>query len=296
MTESRGARGLGSNRTKRRAVGVGAAVVLALGGLCVASPARAAGGDSAAISDAERLANVAFEQHAAGKYPEAIASYLKVYELSKSAVVLFNVATIYDRKLHERELAAEYFRRYLHAPDAEPELVQKANERLTTLKKESDAEEAKRAAIAVPVAPLTPVAAPLAAAAPAPAAATEPRAESASRGRPLRTAAIVVGAAGVLGLGASAVLGILAKGKNDDANAVCKGTECATDQGVTLARQAGTFATASTVSFVAGLALVGGGITLYLAAPKDTLYSAAQVKVGPALGLGQAGLQLNGSF
>ena len=44
---------------------------------------------------------------AEGKHAEAIATYLKVYELSSASVVLLNIANIYDRKLHERELASD---------------------------------------------------------------------------------------------------------------------------------------------------------------------------------------------
>src|SRR3954464_11901786 len=73
---------------------------------------------------AEQLANEAYEQHTAGRYAEAIATYLRVYEMSKAGTVLFNVATIYDRKMHERDLAMDYYRRYLRAADAEPALVQ----------------------------------------------------------------------------------------------------------------------------------------------------------------------------
>jgi tetratricopeptide (TPR) repeat protein len=291
LTNDRVSRICGRSVIARAAV----ATTLALAGTLGASPARADGTDTAS-GNAEALANEAYEQQAAGKFPEAISSYLKAFELSKSGVILFNVATLYDKKLHERDLAAEYFRRYLRAPDAEPELVQKANQRLTTLKHEADEEERKRSA--------APVALPPAAVAPEPVAVSAPPAATTTdegvteTSRPLRPVGVVVGAVGVASLATSAVLAVLAKGKNDDANALCNGQECSSDRGVTLASQAGTMATASTVTFVAGVTLLVGGVTLYFAAPRRMSPSAstARMTLAPDVGLSHAGMTLQGSF
>ena len=271
------------------------ATALSLAGTLGASPARADGAETAS-GTAEALANEAYEQHAAGKYPEAISSYLKAFEISKSGVILFNVATIYDKKMHERDLAADYFRRYLRAPDAEPELVQKANQRLATLKQEADEEERKRAALPVV---LQPTAGPPAAdttKVSAPTAATKDEGVT-ETSRPLRPVGVVVGAVGVASLATSAVLAVIAKGKNDDANALCNGQECSSDRGVTLASQAGTMATASTVTFVAGVTLLVGGVTLYFAAPRRVSSpSTAHLTVAPDVGLARAGMTLRGRF
>ena len=261
-----------------------------------ADPAPASSATAPAPSSAEQLANEAYQQHTAGHYGEAISTYLKAYEISKAGVVLFNVATIYDRKLHERELAEDYYRRYLGAHDAEPELVKKATERLTALKKEDEDAAAKSA---TPVTPLSAAAAAPLPSEPAPASPPRPSTDAArdstSPGKPLRTAGIVVGAVGVAGVGASLVLGFLAKGKNDDANAICNGAVCTSDRGVTLAKDAGTFATASTVAFITGLVLVGGGVTMYFVAPRDTSASSS-ITLGPAFGATSAGMSLHGSF
>jgi len=267
-----------------------------------ASPARAANPATPTVT-AEQLAEEAYQEHASGNDAEAIATYLRAYELSHAAAILFNVATIYDRKLSERGLAEDFYRRYLLTPDAEPELVRKANARLTALKREDEDEAAaKHASIAVAQVPAPPAALPIAPeperASPAPVKppSADVVAPVSSGSRTLRTTGIVVGAFGVAGVGASMVLGVLAKAKNDDANAVCNGAACANGNGVTLASQAGSLATASTVSFVAGLALVGGGITMYLLAPKDAASPVARVTVSPQLGLSRAGLSIEGTF
>jgi hypothetical protein len=284
------------NRNRLSRVAGVAALALAF----LSSPARA-DAPAAPTATAEQLAEQAYQQHASGKEAEAIATYLRAYELSHAAAILFNVATIYDRKLRERGLAEDFYRRYLGAPDAEPELTRKATERLTSLKKEDEDEaEAKRAAVVVAPVPTTtppaiaPQSEPPAASVvqPAPAAVASP----ASNGHTVRTVGIVVGALGVAGVGASMVLGVLAKAKNDDANAVCNGATCANENGVMLANQAGSLASASTVTFVAGLALVGGGITTYLLAPKDPASPMARIRITPEVGLDRAGVSIGGSF
>ena len=262
-----------------------AALFLQLG----SSLAYAAGPDlSASTSEAtprppspsaQELADRAYELHEAGDYAAAIATYLKAYEASSVAVTLFNIATIYDRRLHERQLAAEYYRRYLRAPDAEPDLVQKANERLTALKQGE----------VVPAGPPAPPA--LATAAPA-AAADAGTAHPSS----LRTAALVVVAAGVATFGASMALGLLAKGKNDDANALCRGDVCQSSEGVSLSQQASTLATASTVTFCASLVLAASGLTLILVAPSGSDPRSARLALTPSLAVRGAALDLEGAF
>ena len=216
---------------------------------------------SSSPKTAEDLANEAYAQHTEGRFAEAIATYLKVYELSKAGAVLFNVAAIYDRKLHERALAMDYYRRYIGAPDAEPELVGKATVRLTALKSEADAESKSAAMLPTTPSPAPPPARAVSAPAPPlpPVEATEPAPDAKSGPSALRTSGVVVGAVGVAGVGASLILGLLAKQRNDDANAICDGPACQNSHGVGLAKDAGTFATASTVSFVAGLSRYSGG-------------------------------------
>jgi hypothetical protein len=240
----------------------------------------------------EQLAERAFQQQAAGNYSESIATYLKAYEISHAGAILFNVAAIYDRKLHERDLAAEYFRRYLKAPDAEPELVERATTRLTALKKE--AEEARLAEAAQPP-PVRQNENGAGAAgqqvAPANAEATHSRS-----GATMRVTGVVLGVLGLGAIGGSMALGALAKSKNDDANLVCKGDACTAQSGVTSARDAGTFATASTGVFIGGAVLLVAGVALFVVAPRSSSPSTASLQVVPQIGPSGGGLGLHGTF
>ncbi len=264
-----------------------------------AVPARAADPNpapsgAAAQPSAEQLADDAYKLHAAGKYAEAISMYMKAYEISNAGTTLYNVATIYDRKLHEPELAVEFYRRYLRADDAEPQWIEKATERITALKaQESD----ERARLTVPVAPApAPPDTRPAALAPSSPPVTPPGdgSPAASGHNGWRTAGIVMGATGLAGIGAGVILGLVAKGKNDDANTLCNGAACSSERGVTLAQQAGSFATASTVAFAAGLGLVGAGTVMYFASPKRS--ASAGLTVEPQIGTTGGAMILRGGF
>jgi tetratricopeptide (TPR) repeat protein len=243
----------------------------------------------------EQLANLAYEQHAAGKYAESIATYLKAYEISKASDILFNVATIYDRKLHERELAADYYRRYIRTQDPNPDLVKRATERLTGLKKEAEEEQAKRNAGPSPRGTSSGNATQGTAGAPAGPTAEE-REASVKAARTWHTAGIIVAATGMAGVVGSLALGAFAKAKNDAANKVCNGLECTTQQGVDDAHTAGTFATASTITFAAGMGLTAIGVTLFFAAPKPLSASSARVTIGPQVSTTGGGMSVFGSF
>jgi hypothetical protein len=269
------------------------------------TPARAAGDDKpdtaadarvdpkaqSSLSSAQRLADQAYELHAAGSYAAAIAMYLRAYEASNAAVTLLNIATIYDRKLHENELAREYYRRYLRSPDAEPDLVQRAAERLTALKQalEPGVQAPHKVDTEAP-SPAGPIPTPIAADAPAIDRATP------AHPRALVTAGIVVGATGVASIGASLVLGLFAKSKNDRANAVCDGAACSSSAGVRMAHQAGSLASASTVVFIAGLGLTSGGLAMFLVGTRAPGPSTGRLALLPSLGSRSAGLDLRGGF
>jgi tetratricopeptide (TPR) repeat protein len=280
---------------------IGFVPVLAASLACalVSPVARAAGPD--ATETAEQLAEQGYAQQAAGKYAEAVSTYLKAYDLSKDALTLLNIATIYDRKLNQHLLASEYYRRYVMAPDAEPDRVKRVTERLTALKQEEDkiAEEEReraRAAAAAPP-PTTQPAQPSTAPSGDQTGAQVAAADDGSRGAPLRAAGIIVGVLGVAGLGTSFALGYVAKTKNDSANALCNGSACPSEAGVSLAQTAGTYATASTAAFVAGLALVGGGIVLYAVAPRGAPASrTAGIFVAPSVDRTGGGVALYGAF
>jgi hypothetical protein len=258
--------------------------------LAPCAPARADGRDPN-VQAVEALTNQAYELTVQNKYSEAIGAYMRAYELSHAGAILFNIATIYDRKLRERSLAMEYFRRYLQATDAVPDFARKAAERLSELKEEEAAEARARSSVAVAPTPATP--------------ATETDTPSlpespppANTGvSPLKPLGIVLGAIGLVGVGTSLGLGALAQSRNTDANRYCSATACATSQGVTLEHQAGDFATAATVTFISGASLLAIGVTLFLAAPRGgTKASAASFTVQPTVGASSGGLRIDGIF
>jgi len=287
---------------RRRARASFAAVAASLAVELTAPRARGTLADAAASaeSEAEQLAAQAYELHAAGKYDEAIAAYLKAYDVSNAGAALLNVATIYDRRLHDRPRAAEYYRRYLVAPDAESELAERASARLAALKHDEDAEESTREVgdAATAVSPATPAPGAPATTSSPPASAAPETVESA-RNDSWKTIGLVVGGAGLASVGASLVIGALALVKNRDADMMCNGSVCPSQTGVDLAQQSGRLATASTIAFFAGLALAGGGLTILVAAPKtpgSAPRRAVALTVSPAAATDFAGLDVQGGF
>jgi tetratricopeptide (TPR) repeat protein len=240
------------------------------------------------LQQVERLTNQAFELHKQGKYAESIALYVKAYEINKASDILFNVATVYDRKLHERELAAEYYRRYIRTPDPNPELVKRATERLTGLKKEAEEEAAKKAAMPPAGAGQGGQAAPTG---PTP----EEREDRLSASKTWHTVGIVTGAFGLLGITGGLVLGGVAKNYNDKANANCNGSSCRTQLGVDDASKAGQYATASTIATAAGAGVLAVGVAMFFAAPKP-FPSAGQITIAPQIGSSGGGMSVAGTF
>ncbi len=118
-----------------------------------------------------------------------------------------------------------------------------------------------------------------------------------SRRTAWQTAGFVLGGVGVAGVGASLVLGLLAKGKNGDANMVCNGQVCSSDDGVMLARQAGQLATSSTIAFISGLVFAGeAGLTMVLLAPKASASPVAWLTLSPQVGVADLGFRVGGGF
>jgi tetratricopeptide (TPR) repeat protein len=266
---------------------IASAVAAVLACTVLAPDARAAGDE--ATETVEQLAERAYALQTAGKDAEAITIYLKAYDLAKDGILLLNVARLYDTKLHEPALAAEYYRRYLLSPDSDADRVKKVTDRLAVLRREAE-EERTRMIVAPPApVPQSP------SAAPAPPAASHETGLSSdgsapSRGGPMRTAGVVVGALGVVGVGATFVLGYVAKTKNDSANAICNGRVCESQDGVNLTNTAQSFATASTASLIAGLVLVAGGVTIFALAPRGARPSqAASISFAPLVDVGGAG-------
>jgi hypothetical protein len=253
----------------------------------------AGGAEPNHASTAQELAEEGYQKTAAGEYAQAVGAYVKAYELSKAGAILFNIATIYDRKLQERSLAMEYFRRYLQAPDADPEFVQKATQRLRELKAAADEEEKSRAAL--PVAPV-PDTARVPPVTPSPPAADSSPAGS-SGGSTWRIAGVVVGSTGIVAVGTSLVLGALAKDSISKANAGgCGDRTCDNQHAYDLEQQAGSLASASTVTFVVGAGLLATGLTFYLLAPSSSRAPSASVAVSPQIGPSAAALRVGVLF
>jgi hypothetical protein len=107
----------------------------------------------------------------------------------------------------------------------------------------------------------------------------------------LRTAAWVIASAGVAGVVAGSVLGVLAIADNDDAH--CTPANVCTDPQAR--RDAQRMALGSTVGFVAGGALLAGGILLFVLAPRSTSKTAA-FHVEPAVASNGAGVVFGGAW
>jgi tetratricopeptide (TPR) repeat protein len=269
---------------------------------CSLAPPGAHAAEPNSTQAAEDLGDHAYAAYEAGRYAEAIALYVEAYDLSRSAAMLYNIATIYDRRLHERTIATEYFRRYLQSPDAKPEFVQKAAERLAELKREADDEEKTRAPLpTAPTAPPPPSGpVPQSAAPPPPPAAiaqapTAPAAPAAAHESLLRPAAFVSCGVGAAGIAASLALGLVAKGRNDDASVFCGPSTCSNARGITLEHQAGDFGTAATAALVAGSVLVATGATILFVAPRSRA-AASRLTVEPQVGARGGGLRIGGTF
>ena len=256
------------------------------------SPPAAPKADSAPAPSAEDLASQAYAAYSAGQFTDAISAYLKIYESTGAPAALLNIASIYDHNLHERDVASEYYRRYLRSPNVDPDRVKKVNERLATLKQES--EQQSQAAVPVVAAPAAAPKAPEAVAPSTVPQQTKPAAHSSGGGG--RVAGIVTGSVGLATLGASGVFSLLARKKNSDANAYCTGNICSDVRGVDLARQAGDLATGATITFVGGAVLLGAGITIYLASSGHEEPTAAAVNISPTVGPTGSGLGVSGKF
>jgi tetratricopeptide (TPR) repeat protein len=214
---------------------------------------------------AEDLAQQAFDAYQKGDFGAAIALYKKAYQSSAAGVILFNIANIYDKKLKDKDSAADYYRKYLRSGDTEPELVKRASERLDTVRAEIEAskqaQQDERNATASSSRPGNTSATPSLTLSQPPPRPSPPLAAKQKLG-------IAAGIAGVVGLGVSGYFGYQAKQQNNRADKGCNGlTACPDNFGLDASNKAHTDATISTISFVAGAALVATGVVLYIYGP-----------------------------
>ena len=86
--------------------------------------------------------------------------------------------------------------------------------------------------------------------------------------------------------------------KNDDATGLCQGSTCDVRRGVELTNDARSAARISTVSAIAGVALVAGGVALYIYAPKNKEEQMTQtaVRITPDLAPERAGIAISGAW
>jgi serine/threonine-protein kinase len=145
------------------------------------------------------------------------------------------------------------------------------------------------------------------------------RATTAARDAPssggLRSLAVVAGGAGLLGVGAGAVLGVMALGKSRDVDAACPNGVCPDEPTRATARDdndaARHAANASTIAFALGGACLAAGVALYFVAPPvssnaRTATASASARARPApwrlmaaptvAGGGAVGVTAAGSF
>ncbi|MFO0673090.1 MAG: tetratricopeptide repeat protein [Polyangiaceae bacterium] len=117
-----------------------------------------------------------------------------------------------------------------------------------------------------------------------------PPAPTSSGRSPLVPLGIVVGGIGVLGLGLGALAGLAAAGEKREAG--CNGVDCSQQGDPEKLRQAQQSGDVSTIAFIAGGALVAGGATLILLAPKRTAGSTPRASAS----IGPRGIDLRGTF
>lgn len=140
--------------------------------------------------------------------------------------------------------------------------------------------------------PVEPAPAPPVVVTPAPAPVGPPR-DAQPAGDTQRTAALIVGGVGLIGVGFGTYFGLRAFSKNADAKELCDGAACSERRGVDLTDEARDAAVLSNVAFGIGLTALAGGAVLYLTAPSGKTNA---LHVAPRVGKRGGGLSLGGTF
>lgn len=210
-----------------------------------AHPPPADPGD--ATSQALTLYRLGSEAYDQGRFEDAAGLLLKAYSLHEEPVILFNLARVYEG-MGDLPKALDAYRAYL---DRDPHASDRGSieQRVATLRKQIDeraalerlreeehrlAEEARRAAAE---------------------ASTRAASEAQERRRPHWVPWAVAGA-GVLGIGAGAILGAISRGRYDSAVSDAFKAPAEADY-----KSAQGFATAANVAFVAGGVVAAAGTT-----------------------------------
>lgn len=113
-----------------------------------------------------------------------------------------------------------------------------------------------------------------------------------------KIAGVVVAGVGVVGLGLGATFGLLASGEQSSEKKDCSLSSCPNPGGArTDYDNATRDATISTVSFIAGGALVAGGAALFfLARPAEAKTTAGSLRIAPSVDARNRGFVLRGEF
>jgi tetratricopeptide (TPR) repeat protein len=214
------------------------AIALAIAILSAPATALGQGKPPAAAETAVEHSAKARAAYERGDFREAIDRYEKAYAIEKNPTLLFNLGRCYEALATEADLrvAVEKYDAYL---SGSKEAADRAavERRIEALREQIRLLEAARSR---PPAPPPPVA---------------PKEEAPPQRAPMIAPWIIAGVGGA-GVTAAIALGVVAKGKNDDAQATSSGQEA-----MDLEDDAGGFAIASNVAFgVGGAALLAGAI------------------------------------
>jgi len=258
-----------------RVVGLGIGLSVWCGS---AAPARATPPQSALsrsdVELAERYSALAFEAYGRKEYAAAVALYQQALATLPSADMLYNIARIYDLGLNQPALAIDYYERYVAHAGALPPRMRVARERVALL---TAAEQASRLA--------------LRAARPVPAAAHR-------TGSGIRTAALVAGGAGVVGLGLGVGFGLSAQAQAETWQEDCNGNACTSQRGVDAAEAAREQARIATIGVASGGALLALSVVFWLMDSSRSEESAEHrtLHVSPAVSDSALGCAVSGNF
>jgi tetratricopeptide (TPR) repeat protein len=262
-----------------------ATVILVVGqpGLVAAQQAAAANSQAADIERAERHAADAYQAYSAGRYGTAVSLYVQAYNAAPNADILYNIARIYDTKLGDRQLAMTFYRRYIADPGALADRIKIANERLAALREaELAAEQSQPTEIGTPIRVSSGALAP-----------AEPERSWSNQ----ELVGVLVGAAGVVGIGIGVGFGIAAMSGASTAKELCDGNACRERRGVIAANDANQNARVSTVGFAAGGVLLGIGTALFLSADKSTERAqSGPVRWSPVASKSSVALEVSGAW
>jgi tetratricopeptide (TPR) repeat protein len=220
-----------------------------------------AAADPSSVSQSERRAADAFAAYNKKEYAAAIALYLEAYDAAPSGSILYNIARIYDMKLHNRPSAIAFYRRYVADPSAQDDLIDISNQRLRELRN-AEIATAKAGALADDGAGRTDGGTVRGRDA-LPRAAHDAGEERRGGWSTLRWTGVALGAAGLLGVGVGGGFGLAAMSRAGTAKDQCDGNACVSQQGVDAARTARRDATVANIGFAGGGALLLTGVALY---------------------------------